>query len=81
MKYLVFPTDHNEPLKNSLKINIELAENVVFRRGRARLYFYGGYEEYEIRNVIRDGKDIYFIAGALVDQAKPDYLEKEEVGK
>ena len=71
MRYVVFGSD----IRYSLKINADMASNVVIRvrKGRIRFYTEGGYEEYAIAKVIKDGSDVYFVAGPLVKQAKADY--------
>ncbi|GAB6066050.1 hypothetical protein JCM9492_11420 [Aquifex pyrophilus] len=79
MRWLVFPSDtfniSLEDLKYSLRINVELADNVVIlpSRRKARIYNWGGFEEYEIRNVIKMGEDEYYIVGSLLAVKKPDY--------
>ena len=79
MRWLVFPADRYASIrlkiKYGLRINLDLADNVLFRRRVARIYTEGAYEEYEIDNVIELDGDTYFIAGRLIGIAKPDYLE------
>ncbi len=80
MRFLVFPYDSSTlmgSLKYSLRINIDLVQNVVVREAqrKARLYTDGGFEEYEIARIVEIGKDTYYIVGKLLEQAKPDYKE------
>ena len=64
-----------DDLRLSLKINPDLADNVVLLEGKrkVRIYQEGGYEEYEIRNIIKLGDETYYILGRLVAQKKEDY--------
>ena len=64
-----------EDLKFSLKINPDLADNVVLleSKRKVRIYQGGGYEEYEIRNIIKLGEEAYYILGKLLACKKNDY--------
>ncbi len=64
-------------LKYSLRINVDLAGNIVIRERarRARLYTDGGYEEYEIRHIVDLCGSRYYIVGKLIEQRKSDYAE------
>jgi len=65
-----------EDLRFSLKINLDLADNVLPMpsKRKVRIYKEGGYEEYEIRNVVKLDGDTYYIAGRLLIEKKADYL-------
>ena len=80
MRFLVFP--HGDAtlmgaLKYALKINIDLAENVVIRetQRKVRIYRDGCFDEYEIKNVVELGADKFYILGKLLSHQKPDYSE------
>ena len=64
-----------EDLRLSLKLNPDLADNVVLLEGKrkVRIYQEGGYEEYEIRNIIKLGNETYYILGKLLACKKSDY--------
>jgi len=79
MKWVVFlsnPYEFSlEDLKYSLKLNPFLADNVVLfpSRRKVRIYGEGGYEEYEIRNIVKLGEDEYYVVGRLLTEKKADY--------
>lgn len=64
-----------DDLRFSLKINPDLADNVVLLEGRrkVRIYEEGGYEEYEIRNIVKLENETYYILGKLLACKKNDY--------
>ena len=64
-----------DDLRFSLKINPDLANNVVLleKKRKVRIYHEGGYEEYEIRNIVKLENETYYILGRLVAQKKSDY--------
>ena len=64
-----------DDLRFSLKLNPDLADNVVLleRKKKVRIYQEGGYEEYEIRNIIKLGNETYYILGKLLACKKSDY--------
>ncbi len=80
MRYLVFPTKPTptfRAIREGVKVNVDLAQTIVIRENlrRVRIYGDGWYEEYEIANVVDIDDDRYYIAGALLEECKPDYLE------
>lgn len=84
MRFLVFPQAGTATLMDSIKfalrINIDLAENVVIREAqrKARIYTDGAWEEYEIAHIVELGKDKYYIAGRLLEECKVDYPQPLE---